>query len=237
VTRHDEPVAGQDWEQQARNWIAWARRPGFDSYWRYRDDFFALVPSPGRATLDIGCGEGRVSRDLAALGHTVTGVDAAPTMLAAAYEEDPAGTYLHADAAKLPFSDASFDVVVGYNTFMDVADLPGALAEACRVLAPGGRLCVAIIHPITNTGLPATAGAAPEGSYFESRRFAGWERRDGMEMLFQGWDHPLTAYTSPLEEAGLLIEAIREPQMVRADGSAPTRPFHLWFRAVRPKNS
>jgi SAM-dependent methyltransferase len=234
VTQHDELTAGQDWEQQARNWIAWARRPGFDSYWRYRDDFFALVPPPGRATLDIGCGEGRVSRDLAARGHTVTGVDAAPTLLAAAYDEDPKGAYLHADAAKLPFTDASFDIVVGYNTFMDVADLPGTLREACRVLAPGGRLCVAITHPITNTGTHASVGGEPEGSYFDTHRFEHWERRDGMEMLFQGWDHPLTAYTRPLEDAGLLIEAIREPSMLRADGSAPDKPYHLWFRAVRP---
>jgi len=66
-------TAGQDWEQQAENWIAWVRKPGFDSYWRYRDEFFTLVPAPGTATVDIGCGEGRVSGDLTARGHTVTG--------------------------------------------------------------------------------------------------------------------------------------------------------------------
>jgi len=49
--------------------------------------------------VDIGCGEGRVSRDLAAKAHTVTGVDAAPTMIAAAREADPKGTYLQGDAA------------------------------------------------------------------------------------------------------------------------------------------
>ncbi|MBY8853714.1 methyltransferase domain-containing protein, partial [Saccharothrix sp. MB29] len=70
--------------EQARNWIAWVRRPGFDSYWRYRDAFFALVPAAGGATLDLGCGEGRVSRDLGGRGHRVTGVDASPTLLEAA---------------------------------------------------------------------------------------------------------------------------------------------------------
>jgi len=64
-------IAGQDWEEQAKNWIAWARKPNFDSYWRYRDEFFELVPPPGTATVDVGCGEGRVSRDLTARGHTV----------------------------------------------------------------------------------------------------------------------------------------------------------------------
>jgi len=48
-----------DWEREARNWIAWARTPGPDSYWEYSPSFFQIVPPPGRATLEIGCGEGR----------------------------------------------------------------------------------------------------------------------------------------------------------------------------------
>lgn len=49
-----------DWEEQARDWVAWTRRPDHDSYWRYRDDFFGLVPEPGKATLDLGCGGHRL---------------------------------------------------------------------------------------------------------------------------------------------------------------------------------
>jgi ubiquinone/menaquinone biosynthesis C-methylase UbiE len=228
-----EIAAAQDWEQQARNWIAWARKPNFDSYYRYRDDFFALVPKPGQSTVDIGCGEGRVSRDLTALGHRVTGIDAAPTLLAAAREADPTGTYLHADAADLPFPDDTFDIAVAYNTFMDVADLPGAIREAARVLAPGGRLCVAIVHPITNTGTWRDDTFVLDQPYFDTRRFSELAQRDGMEMLFQGWSHPLTAYTQPLEDAGLLIEAIREPRLTQPDGTSYPLPFHLWFRALK----
>lgn len=36
----------QGWESRAAAWIAWARTPGHDSYWSYRDAFFALVPAP-----------------------------------------------------------------------------------------------------------------------------------------------------------------------------------------------
>lgn len=238
MTDADPIRPGADWDAQAANWIAWARRPGFDSYYRYRDDFFALVPPPGRATLDVGCGEGRVTRDLTARGHAVTAVDAAPTLLAAARDLDPTGTYMLADAADLPLDDASFDLVIAYNTLMDVPDLTGALREVCRVLAPGGRLCVAIIHPLTNTGMQIDT---PEGtrfvldrSYFQTKRYREWAERDGLRMLFQGWHRPLTAYTEPLAEGGLLIETIREPRMVRADGQATDIPYHLWFRAVRP---
>jgi SAM-dependent methyltransferase len=234
VTDAEPVAAGEDWEQQAQHWIAWARKPDFDSYYRYRDDFFAFAPPPGRATLDVGCGEGRVTRDLTARGHRVTSVDAAPSLLAAAWAADPDGTYLHADAARLPFADGSFDVVIGYNTFMDVPDLPGALAESCRVLAPGGRLCVAITHPCLN---PSARDTIAAGTYFQTTRYQAWERRDGMSMLFQGWNSPLTAYTRPLEDAGLVIEKLREPSMTRLDGTVTTIPYHLWFRALRPVQS
>jgi hypothetical protein len=54
--------AAMSWEDQAENWLAWARTPGHDAYWSYRDAFFPLLPAPGRRTLEVGCGEGRVAR-------------------------------------------------------------------------------------------------------------------------------------------------------------------------------
>lgn len=78
------------WDRNAGNWIRWAREPGHDSYWRWhRDQFFELVPPPGRATLDVGCGEGRLSRDLHRLGHKVTSLDRSPAMIEAAREASP----------------------------------------------------------------------------------------------------------------------------------------------------
>ncbi|MCC6557719.1 MAG: methyltransferase domain-containing protein [Polyangiaceae bacterium] len=75
------------WEAEAPAFATWARAPGHDSYVRFhRDQFLPFLPEPGRRTLDIGCGEGRVSRDLKALGHTVEGVDASATMVALARE-------------------------------------------------------------------------------------------------------------------------------------------------------
>ena len=81
---------GGEWEPEAENWVRWARTPGHDAYWYYRDSFFDLiVPAPGRRTLEIGCGEGRVARDLAARGHRVTAIDTAHTLLRHAREDDP----------------------------------------------------------------------------------------------------------------------------------------------------
>ncbi|QQQ79313.1 class I SAM-dependent methyltransferase [Saccharothrix sp. 6-C] len=223
-------AAGQDWEEQARNWIAWVREPGLDSYWRYRDEFFALVPTAGRATLDVGCGEGRVARDLVERGHRVTGIDASPTLVEAARLADPGSRYLRADAEDLPFPDHSFDLVVAYCVLMDVDDPAGTIGEIGRVLEPGGRLCLSITHPITNTGSRRDGVFVLDRPYFGRHRFEEEVEREGLRMKFQGWNHPLSAYTTALEESGLLIEALREPRV--ADDAFP---WHLWMRAVRPR--
>lgn len=222
-----------DWEQQARNWVAWARRPGHDSFWRYKSEFLEFVPEPGKATLDLGCGEGRVSRELRARGHEVTGVDASPTLIAAAREADPIARYLVADAARLPFGDGGFDLVVSYNVLMDVTDAAAAVGEAGRVLAPGGRLVIGLTHPITNRAITSGSGDT-DGPYFEERRVAFDEEGDGLRMRFSSWDRPLSAYTGALERAGLLIEAVREPVAVGRDGAARPVPYHLWIRALCP---
>ena len=73
------------WESQARNWARFARTPGHDS--TYEDlnvpTLLNLLLPPGRQTLDLGCGEGRLGRLLQSLGDRATGVDAAPTMVRA----------------------------------------------------------------------------------------------------------------------------------------------------------
>src|SRR5262245_53181167 len=103
------------WEREAGNWVRWARQPGHDVYWSYRAGFFDdVVPPAGNRTLDIGCGEGRVSRDLVARGHHVTGVDLSPTLARHAHAADDDGAYVAADAAALPFPDATFDLAVAY---------------------------------------------------------------------------------------------------------------------------
>ena len=82
-----------------------------------------VVPRPRRRAIEIGCGEGRVTRDLKERGHDVVGVDVAPTMVRLAREADPGGAYVQADAASLPFEPGSFDLAVAFNSLMDVDDM------------------------------------------------------------------------------------------------------------------
>jgi SAM-dependent methyltransferase len=237
---------GETWEDEAEDWVRWARTPGHDAYWYYSPGFFEqIVPAPGRRTLELGCGEGRVARDLAARGHTVVGIDSSPTLLEYARAADPAGEYLLADAAALPFPDQSFDLVVAHNSLMDVDDMPGAVAEAARVLEPGGGLAFCVTHPINDAGRFAdrTAGAefVIRDSYFGRRRFDETFERDGLRLTFHGWCMSLTAYAQALEDAGLLIERLRETRapdalVERDPGERRWQrvPMFLWVLARKP---
>jgi SAM-dependent methyltransferase len=219
------------YEKHAAAWAAWARTPGHDAYTRYRDAFFALVPPPGRATLEIGCGEGRVTRDLRARGHHVVAVDVSPTLVALAREADPGGEYAVADAAALPFADRAFDLVVAFNSLMDMDDLEGAVREAARVLEPGGRLCASTTHPLSDAGAFREREPGPpfviEGSYFGRRPVEIHDERNGLAMTFVGWAFPLETFTRALEDAGLAIEALREP---RPPDDEPDPRYERWRR-------
>jgi SAM-dependent methyltransferase len=206
----------EHWEAEAERFAAWARKPGHDAYWdESGPPFFDLLPPPGRRTLDLGCGEGRVSRDLKALGHEVAGLDVSPTMIRLAREADPEGEYVVADAAAVPFADETFDLVVAFNSLMDIDDMRGAVREAARVLEPDGRFCVCVTHPMRDAGRFATRELdAPfliREPYFGKRRFEMTVARGGLEIHFRSWTYPLQDYVRAFEDAGFVIEALCEP--------------------------
>ena len=119
---------------------------GLDRKWR-RLTAEAVV-RPGDRVLDACCGTGDLALADARAGGRVTGVDFSEEMLARAERKAPEFQWVQADAAALPFDDASFEVVtVGFG-IRNLADLESGLAELARVLVPGGRLgCLEITRP------------------------------------------------------------------------------------------
>lgn len=229
----------QGFEDRAADWIRFARAEGHDAYWAYREAFFELLPSPPATVLEVGCGEGRVSRDLRARGYDVTGLDVAPTLVEAARDADPSGTYVVGDAEALPFGDDSLDLVVSYNSLIDVEDMPAAVAEASRVLRPGGYFCACVPHPFSEAGeFTGDASDAPfvvEGSYLEEAEYELVSDRDGIVFHFVSRRFPLESYARALEGAGLAIEAVREPPLPGVHRHRRTRmPLFLLWRAVKP---
>lgn len=208
----------EDWDAEAEAWIAWARKPGHDSYWQYhRDQFLPLLPEPGRLTVDLGCGEGRLTRELYARGHHVIGLDGSPALGAAARTVEPSIAVCVSDAAKVPLGDASADLVVAFMSLHDFDDMPAAIGEAARVLEAGGRLCLAIVHPINSAGLfeepAADARFVIDGDYLGTFAYADKIERDGLAMTFHSLHRPLEAYFFALEAAGFLVETLREPRV------------------------
>lgn len=202
------------WEGHAANWIRWAREPGHDSYWRFhRESFLSSLPPPGRLTLDVGCGEGRLTRDLASLGHRVVGVDLSRSMVEAARQEDPSGEYVHADVAHLPFDDGVADLAVAFMSLMDMDDLHAAVRELARVLEPDALLLVTVVHPLNSAALPRESeepAALTIHSYREPRRYVDTIERNGLEMTFESFHYSLEDYWTALRDAGFVIEDLRE---------------------------
>lgn len=237
----------QGWESEAANWAHFARTPGFDSS---HEDFNwpalrELLPAPGRRTLDLGCGEGRLSRLLRPLGHAIVGVDASPSMVRLAAAHQDASRVVLGDGSKLPFADEAFDLVVAYMCLHDFDEMPRAVAEIARVLEPAGRLCLAIPHPLNSAGSfvgnDADASFVISGSYLAPAPTRDKVERDGIRLTFHSEHRPLEAYTRAIQSAGLLIEALTEVgpgDEVIERNPAGRRwqriPMFMHMRVVRP---
>jgi SAM-dependent methyltransferase len=172
----------EHWSHVSSEWIAWARAPNHDAFWAYREALVAFIGRGEGKALDVGCGEGRVSRELKACGYGVTASDPVWELVDAAREARSADDHAIASGSDLPFEDTSFDLVMAYNVLMDVEDVPATLKEIRRVLRPAGTLVVSIVHPFSDRGHFATTEVTSsfviKDAYFGSKRFEGTEERD-----------------------------------------------------------
>ena len=187
-----------------------------------------LGPGDGLC-LDLGCGGGLYFDVLAATGRTVVGLDRSADQLRIARGRSP--QIVQGDAAALPFADGTFRAVATLWISTDVDDFAAVLAEASRVLAPGGRLIFYGAHPCFNgphTQLLDDGGILAHPTY----RLAGWHqeapwwgpyvrKRVGMRQ------HPLAELLNAFGSAGLVIEHVAEP------GDRPI-PVNLAIRARKP---
>lgn len=169
--------------------------------WRTADNSCGyLLPHlrAGLDLLDLGCGPGTITVDLAervAPGRVV-GLDAAAGVLQeAAALADRRGVraeWVVGDALALPFPDATFDVVHAHQVLQHLPDPVGALREAARVLRPGGVLAVRDVDYAATTWYPPEPGLDAWLALYQrvargnggepdaGRRLLAWAREAGM---------------------------------------------------------
>ena len=222
------PVTLADaWEENAPDWIAWARSPLHDGFWEGTwPTLRAIMPEPDGPVLDLGCGEGRAARLLLAAGWRVIGIEQSATLARAAATGSPPVPVVRADAAGLPIADRSVGLVVACMSLLDVDEFEGAVAEAARVLHPGGVFCIAIVHPFDSAlddHVPEGGAYRVPGPYLQARRYEDHFERGGLAMTFVSMHRPLGAYTAALFGHGMVITELRE----HGDGDIP------WLLVIR----
>jgi 2-polyprenyl-3-methyl-5-hydroxy-6-metoxy-1,4-benzoquinol methylase len=188
-----------------------------------------IRPSLGLRVLDAGCGEGYMSRAIARQGAIAVGVDACDELIqaatTAAREENLPIEYFTANVDNLPLEDSSVDVVVCNHLVNDLQELKPAFQEFRRVLTPGGRLIILMLHPCfyrphdDRTSSQPSVSAAPSqpsvsaAEYFTTRFISQPFKVAGIisPAKVRVWLRPLEEYTSSLTEADFFITALTEP--------------------------
>lgn len=198
------------------------------SLFRGTCDIFAdlLGPRLGDArVLDVGCGEGYLSRFLAALGpQTISGIDLSTSLIEVARERcDAANVSFHVDDARTleSINDASMDVVVSQMAMMDIADHVAMFRAVRRVIVPDGAFVFSLLHPCfqSPTRLPeeppflldedgeriaCLAWRYTSEGHFDSRG-------TGVRGHVGSYHRMLSTYMNDLVEAGFSLDRLEEP--------------------------
>lgn len=202
----------EGWQQQAPNYDDRAGRMTTEAVAPLLD---AAGARPGGRLLDVCCGPGYLAAEAAARGLSAIGVDIAPAMVDLARGRAPGAEFRLGDAEALDFGDGSFDAVVCAFGLLHLAEPERAIAEAFRVLRPGG-------------GYAFTVWDGPERAVFLGLAIGAVMAHADMGVplpagppIFQMADRAFTS--AALERAGFRGVAVREVPIA--------------FRGARPEDA
>jgi 2-polyprenyl-3-methyl-5-hydroxy-6-metoxy-1,4-benzoquinol methylase len=225
----DIEAVKESWARVVRPWSAFVRGGRDIHRERLHGPAFleACGDVRGLRVLDLGCGEGWSTRQLADRGATVTAIDVCAPMIDEARAHpaqlDRAIEYRCMDAIDLHRCQWSepFDLVTACMSLQSMPDPAEALRAARQVLAPDGRLVCSVPHPITHMlggrrAIREVDGVLylRAGDYFRSAAYrVSWQFEGEDRWSTIRWSRPYGQYLNMLRAAGLLADVVTEPQL------------------------
>ncbi|MEP7024764.1 MAG: class I SAM-dependent methyltransferase [Actinomycetota bacterium] len=175
-----------------------------------------LGPVCGLHVLDVACGHGRITRELARRGADVVGIDISGKLIGKAQETERREAlgirYIHADVTTPGIlGGPAFDLVTCNFGLSDIDDLDGAIAAASAALRPRGSFAFSILHPCFPGGQDISGSWPATGSYYGEGR---WAAQDALSTLRRqvGANHRmLSTYLSTLRRHDLWLDQLTEP--------------------------
>ena len=211
------PGEGDLWEQNS-DWWQSGFTEGADPEYTEQILPLAAAELAGRArVLDVGCGEGQIARlALTECGATLAvGVDPTRSQIVEAALRGGGALYARSLAEPLPFRDGAFDAVVACLVFEHIDDADAAIREVARVLAPGGRFCFFLNHPLLQTpGSGWIVDVDLDEQYWRIGPYlvedhSVEEIHPGVHLPFV--HRPMSVYVNALIDAGLVLGRMLEP--------------------------
>jgi len=223
---------------RADDWAAHADENDYRNHFLFPLTFELLGEVRGLRVLDVGCGEGGHTRELAVRGAKVVGLDGSPRLITIAKQRAArAGLeieYAWENASHLDsIPSEAFDVVLASMVLMDVEDYAGAVRQAWRVILPGGKLLMSITHPCFSAPVSEWVRAeSGEPRYFAVDRYFESGAWDGF--ITPRFHRPvirrhqtLAAFVGPLLDCGFLLRDFREPSATLEHVRKSARLEHL----------
>jgi SAM-dependent methyltransferase len=200
-----------------------------------------LGPVAGLRVLDVACGHGRTTREIARRGADVVGVDISAKLISKAQQieqNDRLGIrYIHADVAGTEaLGIASFDAATCNFGLSDIDNLELAVATVSQALRPGGRFVFAILHPCFPGGTDISGSWPPAASYYDEGHWTADGSQSSLRRRVGANHRMLSTYLNTLTAHDLHVDRVEEP--APASGWNPAHdadrmPVYLVARSLK----
>ncbi len=209
--KSDEDI--QDWNRNASHYSEIIESRGDRCFPEIKDRFWELIGDPnGLSVLDLGCGQGWLTKELHDRSASVIGIDGSNILIGRAKSLYPDLDFVVYDLSQgLPNLGRKFDIVISHMVVMDILEIELLFSAVSSVLNKSGKFIISLPHPCFFN--QKSHRDEKTGEYFKKLR--GYLNPDVWRIdSFGGHNHyhrSLTAYFTALSNAGLMVSSFYEP--------------------------